>query len=72
VRLRAQAQKQGLNPNKWFGNVELAAAKDMGRESVQYVSNIYKYYVAYKMAKDQRMIPPGSYRSGPRTPAASS
>jgi membrane-bound lytic murein transglycosylase MltF len=56
VRLRAKAKKQGLNQNKWFGNVELVAAKDIGRESVQYVSNIYKYYVAYKMAKDQQMI----------------
>jgi membrane-bound lytic murein transglycosylase MltF len=54
VRLRKQAQEQGLDPNKWFGNVELVVAKDIGQETVQYVSNIYKYYVAYKMAIDQR------------------
>jgi membrane-bound lytic murein transglycosylase MltF len=53
VRLRGKAQKQGLDPNKWFGNVELVASKEVGRETVQYVSNIYKYYVAYKMAKNQ-------------------
>ena len=53
VRLRKQAQEQGLDPNKWFGNVELVVAKDIGQETVQYVSNIYKYYVAYKMAIDQ-------------------
>jgi membrane-bound lytic murein transglycosylase MltF len=54
VRLRKQAQDQGLDPNKWFGNVELVVAKDIGQETVQYVSNIYKYYVAYKMAIDQQ------------------
>jgi hypothetical protein len=30
------------------------AAKDIGQETVQYVSNIYKYYVAYKMALEQQ------------------
>jgi len=54
ARLRKQAQEQGLDPNKWFGNVELVVAKDIGQETVQYVSNIYKYYVAYKMAIDQQ------------------
>ena len=53
VRLRKQTQQQGLDPNKWFGNVELVAAQDIGQETVQYVSNIYKYYVAYKMSLDQ-------------------
>jgi membrane-bound lytic murein transglycosylase MltF len=53
VRLRKVAEKQGLDPNKWFGNVELVAAQDIGQETVQYVSNIYKYYVAYKMSLDQ-------------------
>ncbi len=53
VRLRKQAQAEGLDPNKWFGNVELVVAKDIGQETVQYVSNIYKYYVAYKMTIDQ-------------------
>ena len=56
VRLRKQTQEQGLDPNKWFGNVELMAAKDIGQETVQYVGNIYKYYVAYKMALDQQNI----------------
>ena len=47
--LRREAQKQGLNPNVWFSNVELVAAKRIGRETVTYVANIYKYYVAYKL-----------------------
>jgi membrane-bound lytic murein transglycosylase MltF len=49
ARLRKQAAGEGPDPNKWFGNVELIAAKDIGQETVRYVSNIYKYYVAYKL-----------------------
>jgi membrane-bound lytic murein transglycosylase MltF len=56
VRLRKETAAQGLDPNKWFGNVELMVAKDIGQETVQYVSNIYKYYVAYKMAVEQKRI----------------
>jgi membrane-bound lytic murein transglycosylase MltF len=52
-RLRNKATSMGLNPNVWFDNVEIAAAKVIGRETVQYVSNIYKYYIAYKMITEQ-------------------
>ena len=39
--LRKEAKAQGLDPNKWFNNVELVAAKRIGRETVTYVvSNI--------------------------------
>lgn len=47
-------QESTLDPNKWFNNVELVAAEAIGRETVQYVSNIYKYYLAYKMLVEQR------------------
>jgi membrane-bound lytic murein transglycosylase MltF len=56
VRLRKEAQAQGLDPNKWFGNVEIVAANDIGQETVQYVANIYKYYVAYKLTLDQLQV----------------
>ncbi len=46
--LRRMAQAQGLNPNVWFNNVEVMAAREIGRETVQYVSNIYKYYISYR------------------------
>ena len=46
AKLRKQAETQGLDPNVWFRNVEYVAAKDIGQETVQYVSNIYKYYFA--------------------------
>ncbi len=48
--LRKLAAKRGLDPNRWFNNVELVAAERIGRETVQYVSNIYKYYLAYQMS----------------------
>jgi membrane-bound lytic murein transglycosylase MltF len=51
--LRELAAKRGLDPNVWFNNVELIAAEKVGRETVQYVSNIYKYYLAYKMFMEQ-------------------
>jgi membrane-bound lytic murein transglycosylase MltF len=49
AKLRNEAAAQGLDPNRWFRNVELVAAKRIGRETVQYVSNIYKYWIAYSM-----------------------
>jgi membrane-bound lytic murein transglycosylase MltF len=52
-RLRKKAAETGLDPNTWFGNVELIAGKDIGQETVLYVGNIYKYYVAYKLAQEQ-------------------
>ncbi|MFC1580193.1 transglycosylase SLT domain-containing protein [Thermodesulfobacteriota bacterium] len=53
-RLRKEAKKAGFDPNIWFGNVEVIAAKRIGRETVQYVSNIFKYYVAYRLIMDKR------------------
>ncbi len=51
--LRKKAAAAGLDPNKWFGNVELLVAQSVGPVTVQYVSNIYKYYVAYKLVVAQ-------------------
>jgi membrane-bound lytic murein transglycosylase MltF len=48
--LRQKAAARGLDPNRWFNNVEVIAAESIGRETVQYVSNIYKYYLAYQLA----------------------
>ena len=52
-RFRKIAKARGLNPNKWFGNVEVIAAEKIGRETVQYIQNIYNYYVAYTMMNIQ-------------------
>lgn len=51
--LREEAAKQGLDPNVWFGNVEYVAAARVGMETVTYVANIYKYYIAYKLVAEQ-------------------
>jgi membrane-bound lytic murein transglycosylase MltF len=53
ARLRTKAAGMGLDPNVWFGSMELVAARDVGQETVTYVDNIYKYYVAYKLALEQ-------------------
>jgi membrane-bound lytic murein transglycosylase MltF len=51
--LRREAEAAGLDPNVWFNNVETVAARRIGRETVQYVSNIYKYYIAYKLVSER-------------------
>ncbi len=51
--LRREAKERGLDPNVWFGNVEQIASERIGRETVTYVSNIYKYYVAYRLMAEE-------------------
>jgi membrane-bound lytic murein transglycosylase MltF len=51
--LRQEAAKKGLDPNVWTSNVELIAAARIGMETVTYVSNIYKYYIAYKLVAER-------------------
>lgn len=53
ARLRVETEKRGFNPNIWFGNVEYLAAEKIGAETVTYVSNIYKYYIAYRLIMDE-------------------
>jgi membrane-bound lytic murein transglycosylase MltF len=55
IRLRAKAEERGYDPNVWFDNVELIAAEDIGRETVQYVSNIFRYYLTYRMVAKQEL-----------------
>lgn len=52
TKIRNETKRQGLNPDIWFDNVEVTAAKKIGREPVQYVSNIYKYWVAYRLSQE--------------------
>jgi len=55
VRLRKKTAQDGLNPNKWFGNVELEVAREVGEETILYVDNVYKYYIAYKLATERKL-----------------
>ena len=52
ARARKEAVKRGLDPDKWFNNVEIVIAQQVGTETTTYVRNIYKYYVAYKLTED--------------------
>ena len=52
AKLRGKAARMGVDPNKWFYNVENVAARFIGREPVDYVASINKYYVAYRLAED--------------------
>jgi len=52
--LRRETAKRGLDPNVWFGNVERIASERIGRETVTYVSNIYKYYITYTLLTAQQ------------------
>lgn len=40
--LQAEAERIGLNPYKWFYNVERLARNEIGRETVNYVASIQK------------------------------
>ena len=52
-KFRRLAEKSGKDKNVWFENVEFAAAKIVGQETVNYVSNIYKYYIAYRLTQER-------------------
>lgn len=54
IKLRKEARKRGLNPNVWFDNVEFIAAEKIGSETVTYISNIFKYYVGYKLYEEKK------------------
>ena len=53
-RMRRIAAKQGLDANRWFGQVEVVTGQKIGIEPVRYVRNIVKYYVAYRQMLDRQ------------------
>ena len=53
--LRREAEQRGLDKNVWFNNVEQVASERIGRETVTYVSNIFKYYIAYRLLSEQEL-----------------
>jgi membrane-bound lytic murein transglycosylase MltF len=56
IRLRREAAENGYDPNTWFDNVEIIAARKIGKETVTYVSNIFKYYVGYQIIAERSDI----------------
>lgn len=56
AKMRRLATKHGYDPNKWFGNVELMARRNISSEPVTYVANINRYYVIYKQLESLQQI----------------
>ena len=56
ARYRKEAATKGYDPSLWFDNVEIIASQRIGRETVTYVSNVFKYYVAYQLTAGRRRI----------------
>jgi len=49
TRIRRRTEEMGLDPDVWFGNAEMGAARIIGRETVTFVKNIAKYYFAFRL-----------------------
>jgi membrane-bound lytic murein transglycosylase MltF len=56
ARYRREAAENGYDPNRWFDNVEIIAARRIGRETVTYVSNVFKYYVGYQLMEERTAL----------------
>lgn len=61
-RLRRETAEQGLDPDVWFHNVELAVARGIGFETVQFVRNIYRYYLVFRLVEEKRAPRPEAPR----------
>jgi membrane-bound lytic murein transglycosylase MltF len=55
-RLRRQAEANGLDPDQWFDHVERQTARRVGSEPVNYVSNVMKYYLAYRLTFEREQL----------------
>jgi membrane-bound lytic murein transglycosylase MltF len=72
LELRKEAAKRGLDPNHWFKNVEYVVAERIGQETVDYVSEIFKYYIAYQLvaeAEENRQAARQELQPGAHPPA---
>ncbi len=56
AKMRTEAERRGLDPNQWFNNVEIVAGQRLGLRTTAFVRNVYKYYVAYTLALDERRL----------------
>ncbi|WP_165840092.1 lytic transglycosylase F [Motiliproteus coralliicola] len=61
-RVRRLAEQQGLDPNRWFDNVELTTARSLGRQPVDYVLGSYKYYISYRLHLDSIQLQPNDLK----------
>lgn len=63
--LRNKAAAQGLNPNRWLGNVETVAQRSVGQPIVNYVTAVSRYYLAYQSAEKKRLLEQSRVASAP-------
>lgn len=50
AKMLKEAEKRGLDPDKWFNNVELVAAEKIGIETTTYVRNIFDCCTSYTLS----------------------
>lgn len=62
-KMRAEAKERGLDPDRWFNNVEIVVAENIGIETTTYVRNIFKYYAAYRLIADAQAARAGAMES---------
>jgi len=55
-KMRKLARERGLDPDKWFNNVEIVVSEKIGLETTTYVRNIFKYYAAYRLTTEARQL----------------
>lgn len=55
-KLRKRAAANGLDPNRWFDNVETEVRKSVGSETVNYVRRVMQYYLAYRLSFDREQL----------------
>ncbi|MCC4222408.1 lytic transglycosylase F [Vibrio campbellii] len=48
-KMRRIAEEKGYDPNVWFDNVEVVTRQYIGMEPIRYVTNINRYFIAYKL-----------------------
>ena len=65
--LQVEAKKEGLDPNVWFDNVERVCAARVGQETVRYVRNIYKYYIAYTLIQEADAAKQAAVKAMPKS-----
>lgn len=59
-RLRRETAAAGLDPNRWFDQVEVLVARKVGGETVRYVGNIMKYYVTFSLMIEEAGLEEGT------------
>jgi membrane-bound lytic murein transglycosylase MltF len=53
--IRRKARRTpGVDPDRWFGEVEMVARRHLGEETVRYVAGIHRYYVMYRLLPEFR------------------